>query len=158
MRRLREVEGASWVGGVGVSLGGVAVGLSAAMGARFDSLAFLAAVDNPVSFYGTGENREARRRTLAKAGVGLPQVAEAFRPLAPSTHPAPAARRMWVVPGQDLVVPAAAQKAWHAAWGGNMDLLRYHGHGTALSSPLVAARLASWLAREDASASGPMRS
>lgn len=145
-RHLREVRGAQRVVGLGISLGGNALGLAAAMGAPVERLAFLAAVDNPVSFYRTGENREARRRTLAAAGVTLDDVGRAFEPVSPSTYPPPAPA-LFAVPRHDLVVPASTQEAWRAAWRGERLDLRWEGHGVALASPLAARRIAAWLAR-----------
>lgn len=147
-RHLREVRGARRVVGLGISLGGEAVGLAAALGAPFDRLAFLAAVDNPASFYATGENREARRRTLAANGFGMTEVARAYEAVAPSTYPAPSAPGVWAIPEHDLVVPAATQRAWRDAWRGERMDLVFEGHGLALSSPLVAWRLARWLAKD----------
>lgn len=147
-RRLREREGARTLVGVGVSLGGAAVGLAAANGARFDALGLLAAVDNPASFYATGQNREARRRTLAAAGYDPARVEDAFRPIAPSSFPAPlpAPRTTFAIPPHDGVVPAPTQEAWRRAWGGTHQRLSGHGHATALASPGVARRLAEALA------------
>jgi hypothetical protein len=150
-RHLKETRGAARVVGVGLSLGGAAVGLAAAMGAPYDALALLAAVDNPASFYATGRNREARRRTLAKAGYDNARVAQAFLPFSPSTHPRPAAlppeRLHFGVPPHDLIVPASWQESWRRAWEGTLHRLGGHGHGTALASPGVALRMARALRR-----------
>ena len=148
-RHLREARGAARVVGLGLSLGGAAVGLAAALGAPFDALALVAAVDNPASFYGTGHSREARRRTLAKAGYDNARVAEAFLPFSPSTHPAPlpGARLHFGVPPHDMIVPPPWQEAWRGAWGGTEHRLHAHGHGTALASPGVAHRMARALRR-----------
>lgn len=147
-RRLREMDGASVLVGVGVSLGGNTIGLAAALGAPFDAVGLLAAVDNPASFYATGQNREARRRTLAAAGYDNARVAEAFRPITPSERPAPlpAHRLVHAIPPEDAVVPAAAQEAWRRAWNGTPLPLGGHGHATALASPFVARALARRLA------------
>ena len=147
-RWLREERGATRVVGWGLSLGGAAVGLAAAMGAPFDRLAFLAAVDNPSAFYETGQNRAARRRTLRAAGYGPARIEEAFRPVASSTYPPPRAPALFAIPPEDLVVPAAAQEAWRAAWNGERMDLAWRGHAIALGDPLVATRIAKWLARE----------
>lgn len=143
-RHLREVRGASRVVGMGLSLGGAALGLAMAMGAPVDAAAFVAAVDNPVSFYATGRSREARRRTLQKAGYDIARVGQAFAPFAPSTHPSPVAgaRLHFGVPPHDAIVPARHQEAWRRAWDGVEHRLHAHGHGTALASPGVALRLA----------------
>lgn len=146
-RWLREAHGATRVVGIGLSLGGAAVGLAAALGAPFDRLAFLAAVDSCASFYATGENRAARRRTLAAAGFGQPEVEAAFRAMAPSSHPAPAAPALFAIPPEDLVVPAPTQRAWCAAWRGEPRDLGWRGHAVALVDPSVARGLARWLAR-----------
>lgn len=147
-RRLRETHGAERLVGIGVSLGGVAVGLSAACGAPFDAAGFLAAVDNPASFYATGQNRAARRATLAAHGFGARETAAAFAPVAPSTHapPLPSARLVFAIPSEDAIVPPATQEAWRGAWRGRALALRGHGHGTAIASPAVAARLVAALA------------
>lgn len=147
-RHLREEAGAARVVGLGMSLGGAAVGLAAAMGAPFDALGLIAAVDNPASFYGTGANREARRRTLAAHGYDLAMVADAFAPFSPSTYPAPLPpeRLCFAIPPQDLVVPASWQESWRTAWNGARVELRWHGHGTAIASALVADRVAEALA------------
>lgn len=144
---LRETRGATHVVGLGISLGAAALGLAATMGAPVDRLALLAAVDNPASFYGTGENREARRRTLYAAGFGAREVEAAFASVAPSTYAAPPAAALWAVPEADQIVPPYAQEAWAAAWDGEVMRLRWEGHGAAIASPLVARRLAKWLAR-----------
>lgn len=143
-RFLRERRGAERIVGFGLSLGGNALGLAAALGAPVDRLAFLAAVDNPVSFYATGANRERRRATLAANGVGMPEVDAAFRAFSPSTHarPAPA---LFAIPRHDQVVPARTQEAWRAAWAGELHDLRWEGHGIALGSPLAAHAVARWL-------------
>lgn len=145
-RWLREERGATRVVGLGMSLGGAAVGLAAALGAPFDRLAFLAAVDSCASFYETGANREARRRTLRAAGYGPREVEEAFRPMAPSTYPAPPVPALWAIPPEDLVVPASTQRAWREAWQGEAMELGWRGHAIALGDPTVADRLARWLA------------
>lgn len=144
-RWLREVHGATRVVGLGMSLGGAAIGLAAARGAPFDRLAFLAAVDNCASFYATGENREARRRTLRAAGYGPPEIEAAFRAMAPSTYAAPAARVLFAIPPEDLVVPAPTQRAWCAAWKGESMELGWRGHAVGLVDPWVARRIAGWL-------------
>lgn len=146
-RWLRETRDAQRVVGLGMSLGGAAVGLAAAMGAPFDRLAFLAAVDSCASFYETGQNREARRRTLRAAGFGPREVEAAFRAVAPSTYPAPAAQALFAIPPEDLVVPASTQRAWCDAWKGEAWELAWHGHAVALGDPFVAERIARWLAR-----------
>jgi hypothetical protein len=114
------------------------------LGAPFEGLALLAAVDNPASFYATGENRAARRVTLAAEGYDAARIAEAFAPLAPSSHraPLPADRLSFAIPRHDGVVPADAQEAWHRAWGGSRVDTSWHGHGTAIASPAIAAGLA----------------
>lgn len=145
-RWLREERGATRVVGLGMSLGGATVGLAAAMGAPFDRLAFLAAVDTCASFYATGQNREARRRTLRAAGFGPMEIEEAFRAVAPSSHPAPAAPALFAIPPEDLVVPASAQRAWCAAWRGEARELGWRGHAVALVDPTVACGIARWLA------------
>lgn len=147
-RHLREEAGAERLLGLGMSLGGAAVGLAAALGAPFDGLGFIAAVDNPASFYATGRNREARRATLEAHGYGIARVAEAFRPFAPSEYPAPLPPEAlrFAIPPQDLVVPALTQEAWRRAWGGREVTLPWHGHGTALASALVAERVVEALA------------
>lgn len=145
-RWLREERGAKRVMGLGLSLGGAAVGLAAAMGAPFDRLAFLAAVDSCASFYETGQNREARRQTLRANGYGPKEVEAAFRPMAPSTYPAPSAPALFAIPPEDLVVPAAAQRAWRDAWKGEEMDLAWRGHAVALTDPLVARKIAAWLA------------
>lgn len=145
-RWLREARGATRLVGWGLSLGGVAVGLAAALGAPFDRLAFLAAVDNCASFYGTGQNREARRRTLREAKVGPAEVEAAFRAVAPSSFPPPPAPSLFAVPPEDGVVPAPAQEAWRRAWGGERLDLGWRGHAAALGDPFVARRVAIWLA------------
>jgi len=145
---LRQTRGAETVVGVGLSLGGAALGLAAAMGAPFDGLAFVAAVDNPASFYMTGENRAARRRTLAAAGYHAVEIEHAFRPVAPSTRAAPACPRLWVIPEHDLVVPAHTQHAWADKWHGEVMSLKREGHGTGLVNPLVARRVARWYASQ----------
>lgn len=147
-RHLREESGAERVIGIGMSLGGAAVGLAASMGAPFDGLGFIAAVDNPASFYGTGQNREARRKTLLAQGYDIPRVAEAFAPFAPSTYapPLPPERLRFAIPPQDLVVPPSWQEAWRVAWSGSDVKLHWHGHGTALASALVAERVVDALA------------
>lgn len=147
-RWLREAKGARRVVGLGISLGGAALGLAAALGAPFERVAFLAAVDNPAAFYATGENRAARRRTLAAHGVGPEETRAAFAPVAPSSHAAPSAEARWFVPSLDGVVPAEAQRAWRDAWGGGLEELPGHGHAVALADPLVARRIARWLARD----------
>lgn len=147
-RWLREERGAARVVGWGLSLGGAAVGLAAVMGAPFDRLAFLAAVDNPAAFYETGQNRAARRRTLRAAGYGPAEVEAAFRVVAPSTHAPPKAPALFAIPPEDLVVPAAAQEKWRASWNGERMDLGWRGHAIGLSDPLVATRIAKWLARE----------
>ncbi|HET6398904.1 MAG TPA: hypothetical protein VFH47_05060 [Candidatus Thermoplasmatota archaeon] len=144
-RLLRDRHGAGRIVGLGLSLGGCALGLAAAHAAGFDRLAFLAAVDSPASFYATGANREARRRTLRAAGFGQVAVEEAFRPVAPSTYAAPAPA-LFAIPAQDQVVPARTQEAWRVAWSGELLELPRHGHGVALASRAVARRLAAWLA------------
>ena len=153
-RWLREARGATRLVGLGVSLGGAALGLAAALGAPVDRLAFLAAVDNPAAFYATGRNREARRHTLRKAGYDAPRIVEAFRRVSPSSHAPPPAPALWAIPAQDAIVPAPAQDAWRAAWGGEAMRLRWEGHGVALASPVVARRLARWLAPTPALVSG----
>ena len=145
-RHLRERRGAQRVVGLGISLGGNALGLAAAMGAPVERAAFLAAVDNPVSFYRTGQNREARRRTLAAAGVTLDDVGRAFEAVSPSTYPAPAPS-FFAIPRHDLVVLTATQEAWRSAWQGELLDLSWEGHGVALASPLAARAMARWLAR-----------
>lgn len=142
-QRLRA-EGASQVVGVGLSLGGAVVGLAAACGAPFDGLGLVAAVDGCGSFYRTGANREARRRTLLAAGYDAPRVDAAFRPFAPSSFPPPLPpqRMVFAIPPEDRVVPAATQETWRAAWGGRALDMRGHGHVSALASPWVAARVA----------------
>lgn len=144
-RWLREARGATRVVGLGMSLGGAAVGLAAALGAPFDRLAFLAAVDSCASFYETGQNREARRRTLRAAGVGPREVEAAFRAVAPSTYARPPAPALFAIPPEDLVVPAPTQRAWCAAWGGEAMELGWRGHGIGLTDPTVARRIAAWL-------------
>jgi hypothetical protein len=146
-RWLRDERGATRVVGLGMSLGGAAVGLAAASGAPFDRLAFLAAVDSCASFYETGANREARRRTLRAAGYGPREVEAAFQPMAPSRFPAPAAPALWAIPPEDLVVPASTQRAWCEAWRGEALELGWRGHAIALGDPIVADKLAAWLAR-----------
>jgi hypothetical protein len=143
-RHLKEVRGASRVVGMGLSLGGAAVGLAAALGAPYDALALLAAVDNPASFYATGRNREARRRTLAAAGFDNGRVAQAFLPFSPSTHPAPLPpeRLHFGIPPHDLIVPPSWQESWRRSWTGTLHRLSGQGHGTALASPGVAHRMA----------------
>lgn len=143
-RHLRDERGATSVMGLGISLGGNALGLAAALGAGLDRLGFLAAVDNPVSFYATGSNRERRRRTLAAAGLGMPDVAAAFEPFSPSSYAAPAPS-YFAIPRHDLVVPAATQDAWRVAWGGELYDLGWEGHGFALASPRASRALARWL-------------
>ena len=145
-RHLREARGATRVVGLGISLGGNALGLAAALGAPLDRLAFLAAVDNPVSFYATGSNRERRRQTLAKAGLTMADVARAFDPFSPSTYEAPAPA-LFAIPRHDLVVPAATQEAWRSRWRGEHLDLAWEGHGVALGSPIAARAVARWLAR-----------
>lgn len=145
-RWLREERDAERVVGLGMSLGGAAVGLAAALGAPFDRLAFLAAVDSCASFYETGQNREARRRTLRAAGYGPREVEVAFRAVAPSTHPAPVAPALFAIPPEDLVVPASTQRAWCRAWRGEPWELGWRGHAVALGDPFVADRIARWLA------------
>ena len=147
-RHLREHEGAEQVAGLGISLGGAALGLASALGAPVDAAAFLAAVDNCASFYYTGKNRAARRATLAAAGYDQARVAEAFQPFAPSTYAAPVRgeRLVFAIPPEDRVVPAEAQERWRDAWHGHGVRLRGHGHATAIASPFVAARLARELA------------
>lgn len=144
-RWLREERGATRVVGLGMSLGGAAVGLAAAMGAPFDKLAFLAAVDSCASFYETGQNREARRRTLRAAGFGPQEVVDAFRAVAPSTYPAPKAPALFAIAPEDGVVPAAAQRAWRDAWSGATLELGWRGHAIALTDPMVARKIAQWL-------------
>lgn len=144
-RHLREARGATRVVGLGISLGGNALGLACAMGAPVERLAFLAAVDNPVSFYATGSNRERRRRTLAKAGLTMTDVARAFEPFAPSTYPPPAPA-LFAIPRHDLVVPATTQEAWRARWRGEHRDLRWEGHGIALGTPIAARAASRWLA------------
>lgn len=141
-RRLRA-DGAREVVGLGLSLGGAVVGLAGACGAAFDALGFVAAVDGCGSFYRTGANREARRRTLLAAGYDAARTDEAFRPLAPSSFPAPLPRDRlaFAVPPEDLVVPPWTQEAWRSAWGGRAVPMRGHGHVSALASPSVAARM-----------------
>lgn len=146
-RWLREEKGATRLAGFGMSLGGTAIGLSAALGAPFDKLAFLAAVDSCASFYETGANREARRRTLRAAGVGPAEVEAAFRAMAPSSYAAPPAPALFAIPPEDLVVPAATQRAWCDAWHAEPMDLGWRGHGTGLTDPIVAERIAKWLAR-----------
>ena len=148
-RHLREREGAERVAGFGMSLGANALGLAAALGAPIERLALLAAVDNPVSFYATGMNRERRRRTLAAAGFGMADVARAFAPVSPSSYEGPAPS-LHAIPRHDLVVPADTQEAWRAAWGGERLDLGWEGHGIALASPLAARAIAAWLARPGA--------
>lgn len=145
-RHLRDVRDATRVVGMGVSLGGNALGLAAGLGAPVDRLAFVAAVDNPVSFYATGSNRERRRQTLAAAGLSMTQVARAFDAVSPSSYPAPAPA-LFAIARHDLVVPAITQDAWRAAWRGELLDLRWEGHGVALGSPTAARRVARWLAR-----------
>lgn len=157
-RHLREERDAREVVGVGISLGAAPLGLAAATGAAFDGLAFLAAVDNPAAFYATGENREARRRTLRAAGVSHADVVAAFAPLAPSSHPAPAARSLFAIPPEDLVVPADAQERWRAAWRGEALRLPWEGHAVALASPIIAIRLAKWLAQSPKPRKTPQQS
>ena len=140
-RHLREARGARRLLGIGVSLGGAGLGLAAALDAPFDALGFLAAVDSPASFYATGQNREARRRTLSAQGFGPREIEAAFAPTAPSSFPAPRAPCVFAIPPEDGVVPAPAQERWREAWQGRALLLRGHGHGTALASPRVARRL-----------------
>lgn len=147
-RWLRDARGATHVTGLGLSLGASGLGLAAARGAPVDRLAFVAAVDSPASFYATGENREARRRTLRAAGFPQARVEDAFRPLAPSTHPEPPSPALFVVPEPDQVVPARTQEAWRATWRGEGVRLRWEGHGLALASPAVAARVAKWLGKQ----------
>jgi hypothetical protein len=145
-RYLRDVKGAEHVVGFAISLGGCALGLAAAQGAPFDGLAFLAAADSPASFYATGANREARRRTLNAAGYDRDRVEEAFRPVQPSVLAAPAAPALFAIPREDRVVPASTQEAWREAWRGEGIDLRWEGHGIALSSPRAARHVARWLA------------
>ncbi|HUR69488.1 MAG TPA: hypothetical protein VM370_09595 [Candidatus Thermoplasmatota archaeon] len=145
-RHLREARGAERVCGFALSLGGCALGLAATQGAPFDRLAFLAAADGPASFYATGANREARRRTLSRAGYGMARVVEAFRAVQPSASQAPRAPSLFAIPAHDLVVPAATQEAWRAAWGGARLDLAWHGHGIALASAAAARGVARWLA------------
>ncbi|HWG92296.1 MAG TPA: hypothetical protein VNZ52_15715, partial [Candidatus Thermoplasmatota archaeon] len=147
-RYLREQEGATTVVGLGISLGGAALGLAMAQGAPVDAGAFLAAVDNPASFYATGQNREARRRTLAAAGVTNGMVAEAFRPFSPSTYPAPVPgnRLFYAIPPHDLVVPASWQRAWRERWDGREVPAALHAHASAIASPGIAQRLSRDLA------------
>lgn len=151
-RHLREREGADRVVGLGMSLGGNALGLAAALGAPVEKLSFLAAVDNPASFYGTGANREARRRTLTAAGMSLVDVERAFAPISPSSYPYPlplprsaSSPALFAIPRHDLVVPASTQDAWRVAWSGELLDLRWDAHGVALSSPLAARAIARWL-------------
>lgn len=132
--------------GIGLSLGGAGLGLAAALGAPFARLAFVAAVDNPGSFYATGANRENRRKTLLANGFGAAQTIGAFERIAPSSFPAPAARSVFAIPTFDGVVPTQAQVAWANAWGGTQLELSGHGHATALASPRVATRVVEALA------------
>lgn len=145
-RRLRA-EGATEVVGLGLSLGGAVIGLAAACGARFDALGFVAAVDGCGSFYRTGANREARRRTLLAEGYDTARVDAAFRPLAPSSFPPPLPPEqiLFAIPPEDLVVPPETQEAWRGTWGGRALPMRGHGHVTALASPRVASRVAAAL-------------
>lgn len=145
LARLLRAEGAQEIVGAGVSLGGCGLGLAAAHGAPLDALAFVAAVDNAASFYGTGRNRAARRRTLAAHGYDLARIEAVFAPVAPSSYPRPAARAAWAIPPHDGVVPAAWQERWRLAWEGALLPASGHGHGTALASRGVARRVAAWL-------------
>lgn len=148
-RHLREQRGATRVVGVGLSLGGCALGLAAAHAGGFDRLAFLAAVDSPSSFYATGANREARRRTLLAAGYDQARIEEAFRAVAPSTYSAPAPS-LFAIPQQDQVVPARTQESWRRAWDGELLELAWQGHGVALASRHAAHKIAEWLTRSTA--------
>lgn len=145
-RHLREQRSATRVVGVGLSLGGCALGLAAAHAGGFERLAFLAAVDSPASFYATGANRESRRNTLLAAGYDQARVEEAFRPIAPSSY-APPAPALFAIPQQDQVVPARSQDAWRAAWNGELLDLAWQGHGVALASRFAAHKIAEWLTR-----------
>lgn len=142
-RRLRA-EGAERVLGVGLSLGGAVVGLAAACGAPFDGLGLVAPVDGCGSFYRTGANREARRRTLLAAGYDAERIDAAFRALAPSSFPTPLPRGrvVFAIPPEDGVVPSWTQEAWRAAWDARALPMTGHGHVSALLSPRVAARVA----------------
>ncbi|GEM_PF-4642773 len=146
-RWLREERGAQRVAGMGLSLGALGLGLAAAQGAPFDALAFCAAVDNPASFYGTGESRAARRATLAAHGYDLARVEEAFAPISPSSLPAPKAPSAFAVPPHDAVVPPAWQERWRSKWGGEAIPAAGHGHGTALASPRLAREMSRRLTR-----------
>lgn len=132
--------------GIGVSLGGAGLGLAAALGAPFKRLAFVAAVDNPGSFYATGANRELRRKTLLANGFGAAQTLRAFGDIAPSSFSAPTSRCLFAIPDHDGVVPTEAQIAWANAWGGTRLVLSGHGHATTLASPKVASRVVEALA------------
>jgi dienelactone hydrolase len=145
-RWLREERGATRVVGLGMSLGGAAMGLASAMRAPLDRVAFLAAVDSCASFFETGQNREARRRTLRAAGVGPREVEAAFRSMAPSSYSRPDAPALFAIPPEDLVVPAITQRAWRDAWSGATMDLGWRGHAIALADSLVARRVAAWLA------------
>lgn len=148
-RHLRDARGAGWVGGFGISLGGAAVGLAAALArGSFDALALLAAVDNPASFYYTGWRRAFRRVELAEHGYGENEVRRAFAPFAPSSHPAPFTgdRAIFAVPPLDGTVPARTQEAWRRAWRGERAAAWGHGHVSAIVDPFLAGRLARRLA------------
>lgn len=146
-RHLRERLGARRVVGLALSLGGCALGLAAAHAGGFDRLAFLAAVDSPASFYATGSNREARRRTLLSAGYDQARVEAAFAPVAPSAYACPAPS-VFAIPAQDQVVPARTQEAWRRAWGGELIDLPWQGHGVGLASRRAAHACAAWLSHE----------
>lgn len=147
-RHLRDVRGAERLVGVGLSLGAAGLGLAAAHGAPFDAVGVIAGVDNPASFYATGENRAARRATLAAAGLGEPEIEAAFAPVSPSSFatPLPPERLAFAIPALDGVVPPRWQEAWCARWSGQRIELPRHGHGTAIASGLVASRLVARLA------------
>lgn len=134
-------RGAREVVGFGISLGGHAIGSAAALGAPFARLALLAAVDNPVSFYWTGEKRESLRRAIARGGGTRGDVERAFAPLSPSSHAAPCPS-FFAVPPNDEIVPASAQATWRAKWDGAFVPASALGHASAIASPGLAARLA----------------
>lgn len=145
LARWLAARGAREVAGFGVSLGGHAVALAAALGAPIARLALLAPVDSAVSFYWTGGKRESLRRAIARGGGARADVEAAFAPFAPSSYARPCPTT-FAVPPHDLIVPTATQVAWRAKWDGASVPMPALGHATAIASPAVAARLARALA------------